>query len=143
MLLEDLVVGAEFPCGSFILTTSEIIEFATRFDPQPWHLDDGLARQTYFKGHCASGLHTQAAAISLMVRAIAGVSIIAGGSLHEARFFVPVRPDETYDVTACWKAARRSARAGRGVAAIDFEVRDAAGVKVMAGGVTYLVERRV
>ncbi len=140
--LDDLPLGQDFPCGAFTLTPAEIIAFAQRFDPQPWHLDDALAQETYFQGLCASGLHSQGAAISLMVRATADVAIIAGGSLHEARFFAPVRPDVPYSVTAQWTEARASARnPSRGVASIAITTTDSEGVVVMACGVTYIVGR--
>ena len=141
--LEDLKLGQEFLCGTFVLTRAEIIAFAMQFDPQPWHLDEDLAQGTFFEGLCASGLHTQGAAIGLMVRAIADVDIMAGGALHEARFYVPVRPDQPYRVTAAWTKARASAtNPARGVAAIDIVARDSAGTAVMECGVTYIVGRR-
>lgn len=142
IMLHDLPLGQEFPCGAFTLTEADIIAFATAFDPQPWHLDDAAARQTYFNGLCASGLHSQGAAIGLVVRAIADVAIVAGGSLHEARFFVPVRPGRPYRVSATWVSARPSAtNAARGVASIVIVARDSAGVAVMECGVTYIVGR--
>jgi acyl dehydratase len=138
--LDSLPLGQPFSCGSFTLTEAEIIAFASQFDPQPWHLDDAVARQTYFNGLCASGLHSQAASIGLMVRAIADVAIIAGGALNEARFFVPVRPNRPYLVTATWISARRSAsNPSRGVAAIVIVTHDGEGAKVMQCGVTYIV----
>ena len=144
MFLEDLPLGHEIVCGDFVLSSAEIIDFAHRFDPQPWHLDDALARETYFAGLCASGLHTQAAAIGLMVRAIAGVAIVAGGALNAAHFRAPVRPDRRYVVTARWTQARPSAsNAARGVAVIDIVAADADGAVVMETGVTYIVARRL
>ena len=141
-MLTDLSLGQEFDCGAFTLTEAEIIAFAAAYDPQPWHLDDAAARQTYFNGLCASGLHSQGAAIGLVVRAIADVAIIAGGSLHEARFFVPVRPNRPYQVSATWVSARPSAsNPTRGVASIAIVARDAAGAAVMKCGVTYIVGR--
>jgi acyl dehydratase len=143
MYLEDLPLGQEIDCGSFTLSATEIIDFARQFDPQPWHLDDVLARETYFQGLCASGVHSQAAAIGLMVRAISGVVIVAGGALNEARFMAPVRPGRCYRVTARWTAARPSVRnPARGVAVIDIAAVDDAGVTVMEAGVTYVVARR-
>ncbi len=142
MFLEELPIGQEIDCGSFTLTAAEIIAFATQFDPQPWHLDDALARETYFQGLCASGLHTQAAAIGLMVRAISGTAIVAGGALNQAHFRAPVRPGQPYRVTACWTTARPSVRSrSRGVAIIEILVRDVDGQLVMEGGVTYIVGR--
>jgi acyl dehydratase len=141
--LDDLPIGHEFPCGDFNLTPDEIIAFAYRFDPQPWHLDDALARETYFESLCASGLHSQGAAISLVVRAIADVAIVAGGSLHEARFFAPVRPAQRYSVQARWTEARASrSNPERGVASITIDARDEQGTVVMTCGVTYIVGRR-
>ena len=140
--LHNLPLEQEFPCGAFTLTEAEIIAFATIYDPQPWHLDDAAARRTYFNGLCASGLHSQGAAIGLVVRAIADVAIIAGGSLHEARFFAPVRPNQPYRVAATWVSARPSAsNPARGVASIFIVARDEAGVAVMECGVTYIVGR--
>ncbi len=143
MYLEDLTLGQRIDCGRFSLTAAEIIDFARRFDPQPWHLDDALAQGTYFEGLCASGVHTQAVSIGLMVRAIAGVRIIAGGALNEARFSVPVRPNQDYTVTARWREARPSSRnPARGVGVIDITTADAAGDVVMQAGVTYILARR-
>jgi acyl dehydratase len=143
MYLEDLPIGREIDCGSFILSHAEIIDFAGRFDPQPWHLDDALAQETYFQGLCASGVHSQAAAIGLMVRAIRGVAIVAGGALNQTRFLAPVRPDRVYQVAATWTQARPSVRnPARGVAVIDITASDEAGAMVMESGVTYVVARR-
>jgi acyl dehydratase len=143
MYLEDLPIGREIDCGRFALTEAEIIDFASRFDPQPWHLDDILARDTYFRGLCASGVHSQAAAIGLVVRAIKGTEIIAGGALNEVRFRAPVRPNHCYRVTACWTEARASVHnPSRGVAVITIVARNAEGEPVMEGGITYIVARR-
>lgn len=141
--LEDLVPGESFACGAFRFTAAEIKAFAGRFDPQPWHLDEAMAQRTYFAGLCASGLHSQAAAIGLMVRAIADVAIVAGGALHEARFTVPVRPERSYSVTARWTVIRRSVRnPARGVADIEIVATGEDGVEAMRCGVTYIVATR-
>jgi acyl dehydratase len=93
LFLEDLPIGVDLDCGSFALSRADIVAFATQFDPQPWHLDDALAEASAFGTLVASGVHTQAAAIGLMVRRIADAAVLFGGSLHEARFMVPVQPD--------------------------------------------------
>lgn len=141
--LDDIRLNAPFDCGSFSLARAEIVEFATRFDPQPWHLDDGLAARSAFGTLVASGVHTQAAALGLMVRAIADVAVMFGGSLHESRFFVPVLPDVRHTVTARWTHARPSAsKPGQGVACIVGEAVNAEGRTAMNFGVTYIVARR-
>jgi acyl dehydratase len=140
VFLQDLPLGADIACGSFRLSRDEIVAFAERFDPQPFHLDEAAAQASYFRGLCASGLHSQAAAIGLMVRAIADVAVIAGGSLDQAKFHLPVRPDQTYHVTARWTDARRSGRnTARGVASIAGEACLPDGTPVMSFGVTYIV----
>lgn len=143
LFLQDLRLGEVLACGRFALTRDEIIAFAARFDPQPWHLDDALAQASAFGTLVASGVHTQAAAIGLMVRRIADVAVLFGGSLHESRFAVPVRPDAPHDVTAWWTEARRSAsNPARGVARIEGRAADADGRTAMTFGVTYIVACR-
>ena len=139
--LEDLPLGVELPCGGFTLTRAEIVDFARRFDPQPFHLDDAAAAASHFGAICASGVHTQAASIGLMVRAIADVAVVAGGSLDQARFLVPVRPDLRYTVTARWTETRPTRTPARGIAVIRGTALHGA-VAVMEFGVTYLVARR-
>jgi len=74
---------------------------------------------------------------------VADVAVVAGGALQEARFFVPVRPDQRYFVAACWKTARVStSNPGRGVADLRFFARDAVGESVMQGGITYIIATR-
>ena len=139
--LEDLDLNKDFPCGSFLLSREEIIDFASKYDPQPFHLNDEAARASFFETICASGLHTQGAAINLLVRSITDVAVIAGHSLHEARFFVPVRPSIRYGVIARWtETTHRDPLKGR--AKITGEATLPDGTKVMSFGVTYVVKRR-
>jgi len=139
--LEDLALGVWFECGTFCLARTEIIAFASLYDPQPFHLDDAAAARSYFGRLCASGLHTQGMAIGLTVRAIVDVAVVAGYALHEARFMVPVWPDTAYDVRARWTSASPSPRdANRGRADLAIEVRHEATV-VATLGVTYVVRR--
>ncbi len=139
--LDELPLGEEIPCGSFQFTRDDIIAFAEKYDPQPFHLDDAAAEASYFRGLSASGLHTQGAAIGLMVRVLQGTAFIAGWSLHETRFFIPVRPDVTYSVTVAWTEITPT-KPDRGRAAIRGTARDPEGRPVMEFGVTYVVARR-
>ncbi len=76
-----------------------------------------------------------------MVRAIQHVAVVAGYALHEARFFVPVRPDTRYDVVARWTAATPSPRdPTRGRAMLTGEAL-VNGTVAMRFGVTYVVRR--
>ncbi len=121
----------------------EIVAFAERYDPQPFHLDEAAAARSYFGRLCASGLHTQGMAIGLMVRAIADVAVVAGYALHEARFLEPVWPATDYAVAASWTSTSPSPRdPSRGRAAIAIEVTRAE-TPVARLGVTYVVQRQV
>ncbi len=60
LFLDDLAVGAEFHSGEYAVEAQEIREFAQNFDPQPFHLDEDVARKTVFEGLVASGWHTAA-----------------------------------------------------------------------------------
>ena len=141
--LEDLELDRPFACGGFSFTRDEIIDFAARFDPQPFHLDEDAAQKTYFKGLSASGIHTQAAALGCVVRRLDDISVIAGASLDRAMFHVPVRPDRHYAVSAWWHEVRPSSRnPARGVAALKGEARQEDGAVVLEFGVTYVMARR-
>ena len=141
--LEDLPLGELLECGSFALSRADIVAFAARFDPQPWHLDPDLAAASAFGTLVASGVHTQAAAIGLLVRRIADVAVLFGGSLHAATFAIPVQPDVAHRVVARWTAARPSAtKPTRGIASIAGAAIDPEGREAMQIGVTYIVARR-
>jgi len=64
---EDLEIGARRDLGAYTFTAEEIVRFARAFDPQPFHLSDEAARATHFGALCASGWHTAAVWMKLMV----------------------------------------------------------------------------
>jgi acyl dehydratase len=141
--LEDLVLHDPIPCGTFQLSRDEIAAFAAKFDPQPFHLHEEGGRGSHFGTMVASGLHTQGAAIGLMVRRLADLAVIAGRSLNTTRFHRPTLPDETYSVTVRWIETAPSARdPRRGDATIAGTVHDEAGRLIAEFGVTYVLSRR-
>lgn len=98
LYLEDLYVGQRFSSGSYQMDEGRIKEFAAEFDPQPFHLDDAAARQTVFQGLAASGWHTAAVAMRLLVTGglPLGNGIIGmGGDLQWPK---PTRPGDTLHV---------------------------------------------
>lgn len=74
--LEDLKVGQRFTSASCRIEMQQIVNFASEFDPQPFHLDEDLAKRTLFRGLAASGWHTAALRMRLLV---GGGLPIAGG----------------------------------------------------------------
>ena len=67
LYLEDLRVGQRFTSGNYVMEAARIKEFAAEFDPQPFHLDERAAQASIFKGLAASGWHTAAVAMRLLV----------------------------------------------------------------------------
>jgi acyl dehydratase len=67
LYLEDLHVGQRFTSATYLMTEERIKSFAQEFDPQPFHLDDAAAQKTVFRGLAASGWHTAAVAMKLLV----------------------------------------------------------------------------
>src|SRR5215831_10474824 len=67
LFLDDLEVGRRFTSGSHTVDVAQIKAFATQFDPQPFHLDEASARETMFRGLAASGWHTAAITMRLLV----------------------------------------------------------------------------
>ena len=65
--LDDLFVGQRFISGTYLMETARIKEFAAEFDPQPFHVDETAAQTSVFKELVASGWHTAAVAMRLMV----------------------------------------------------------------------------
>ena len=99
LYLDDLAVGAEFNSEKYAVGAEEIREFAKNFDPQPFHLDEEAARKTWFEGLIASGWHTAAITMRLLVHSvpIAGGIIGAGGEITWPK---PTRPGDVLNVVS-------------------------------------------
>ena len=91
--LEDFTVGQTFGSGRLRIDKEQIKAFAAEFDPQPFHLDEDAARDTIFRGLAASGWHTAAVTMRLLVESeIEPAGGIVGAGFDEFRWPRPVRP---------------------------------------------------
>lgn len=92
---EDLQPGQRFGTAEHVMTVEEIVAFARQYDPQPFHLDAEAAKTSLFGELVASGWHTAAVSMRLMVQ---GQMQVAGGVIghvvEELRFPRPVRPGD-------------------------------------------------
>jgi len=89
---EDFAVGQTFGSGRLVMSAERIQRFAAEFDPQPFHLDDKAARNTMFAGLAASGWHTAAATMRLLVDSdIKPAGGHIGAGCDELRWPRPVR----------------------------------------------------
>jgi acyl dehydratase len=93
---ESMVVGSATEIGKHTFTREEIVEFAEKFDPQPFHVDDEAAAQSPFQGLVASGWHTCSVMMGMLVRnALAGSTSMGSPGIDEIRWLKPVRVGDT------------------------------------------------
>jgi acyl dehydratase len=97
LYLDDLRVGQRFTSGSYLMDEDRMKAFAAEFDPQPFHLDEAAAQRTIFRGLAASGWHTAAATMRLLVESLpfAGGMVGLGGEIAWPK---PTRPGDTLRV---------------------------------------------
>ena len=99
--LEDFEAGQKFGSGRLRVEPQRIKSFAAEFDPQPFHLDENSARDTLFKGLAASGWHTAAVTMRLLVDGeLKPAGGILGAGFEEMRWPRPVRPGDELHVDA-------------------------------------------
>lgn len=97
---EDIEPGSTDRFGSYAVTREEVIDFASKYDPQPFHLDDEAAKQTYFGRLSASGWHTCAMTMAMLVEQLKQHEQAGLGSpgVDELRWVKPVYPGDTLTV---------------------------------------------
>src|SRR5881397_127605 len=97
---EDLEVGAETEFGTYEVTREEVLEFARKYDPQPFHLSDEEAAKTHFGRIAASGWHTAAMTMAVIARYVVKHEQAGLGSpgIDELRWKKPVYPEDTLRV---------------------------------------------
>lgn len=115
--LEDFAAGQTFTSERATITKERIVSFAAEFDPQPFHLDETAAKATLFGGLAASGWHTAALSMRLMVASGFGpAGGLIGAGIDELRWPRPVRPGDELRVEVEVLAVRRSqSRPDRGM----------------------------
>ena len=93
---EDVAVGDIMRFGRYEVTKEEIVEYARQFDPQPFHLDEEAGRQSMFGGLIASGWHTGAMFIRMVVEHMTPVHATTGAmGFDDLKWLKPVRPGDT------------------------------------------------
>ena len=140
---DDLQVGQRFYSGTHLVDEAQIKAFAQQFDPQPFHLDAEAAKSSLFEGLVASGWHTAAITMRLMVTSglpIAGGIIGAGGDIAWPK---PTRPGSVLHVESEILEMKPSkSRPDRGMVTIRNETRDQNGEIVQVMTAKLVVPRR-
>ncbi len=142
LYLEDLHIGQTFVSDPVIITADRIKAFAAEFDPQPFHLDEVAARDTLFGGLAASGWHTAALTMRMLVQCfpLAGGLIGAGGETTWPR---PTRPDDTLTLTVeILEITPSRSRPDRGMIRTRSETRNQHGEAVQVSTVRMVAWRR-
>lgn len=143
--LDDFSEGEQFDLGSFTFTEAEIIAFATEFDPQEFHIDPVAAKEGPFGGIIASGWHTSAKVMRLMVdNFIPKESALGSPGIDELRWLRPVRPGIEYRVRYLIEAVVPSrSKDDRGHIEGLLEALDPAGDVVMSFRGRGIYRRRI
>jgi len=140
---DDIEVGDVLRSGDYAVTRDEIVEFAGRYDPRPFHLDEAAGEGSLFGGLVASGIHTIAVWNRLRLDAEGGLEMLAGLGFDELRYAVPVRPGDRLSLTAtCIEKTASTSKVDRGVMRFHQSLRNQADEEVMTLVVTLLVARR-
>ena len=141
--LDDLQTGDTFTSGEHALDEAQIKAFALQFDPQPFHLDDEVARATMFGGLAASGWHTAAITMRLLVGGglpLAGGIIGAGGEISWPK---PTRPGDMLHVdTEVVSVTPSRSRPDRGMVVVRSETRNQHGDVVQQSVYKLVAPRR-
>jgi acyl dehydratase len=143
LYLEDLAVGRKFATATVTITPAQSKAFAAQFDPQPFHLDDAAARASVFGRLAASGWHTAALTMRLLVD---GELKLAGGLIGlgcELKWPRPVYPGDTLRVESEILDIRVSeSKPDRGVVTMRNQTLNQHGEPVQVAVVKVLVPRR-
>ena len=145
MYLEDIVVGTVYTFGSIIVDEQAIIDFASLYDPQPFHTDPEAAKKSNFGGLVASGLHTVCLAMRILVdQHISHVANLGSPGMDELRWLRPVRPGDELSVRlTILEVTPSKSKPDRGSVRVKVEVMNQAG-DVVAGwkGIGIISRRR-
>ena len=142
--LEDFAVGQTFGSGRLRIDRERIETFAAEFDPQPFHLDEQAARNTLFGGLAASGWHTAAVSMRLLVESeLKPAGGIIGAGFDELRWPRPVRPDDELRVESEVLEVRPSqSRSDQGLLKLRMTTLNQNGEAVQVAIGYLLVQRR-
>ena len=142
--LEDFAAGQSYRSGRLRVDEERVKTFAAEFDPQPFHLDADAARGSIFGGLAASGWHTAAMTMRLLVQSeFKPAGGIIGAGFDEFRWPLPVRPgDELYLDIEVLEVRPSKSRPNQGMVKIRTTTRNQKGEAVQVSVGNLVVPRR-
>jgi len=140
---EDFRVGERRTAGEYVVTENEIVEFASKWDPEPFHVDPDAARASVFAGLTACGTHIIAIRNWLIHRLPNKAHVLAGLGIEDLRFATPVRPGDRLSLSIeCVEARPSSSKPDRGIVRSVLTVTNQKGETVLTTTEAVLVARR-
>ncbi len=142
--LEDFAAGQVYGSGRLTVDKDRIKSFAAEFDPQPFHMDEEAARRSIFGGLAASGWHTAALTMRLLVESeLRPAGGIVGAGFDEFRWPLPVRPgDELHLESEVLEVRTSKSRPSQGVIKLRTTTRNQKGEAVQVSVDNLIVPRR-
>jgi len=144
LYFEDLPVGRSFTAGPKRVSEADIVAYAKRYDPQPFHTDPEAGRAAGLGGVIASGWHTGALTMRLIYEAfIADTASLGASSVPVGNWLLPVRPGDDLSLLARVMEARVSAsKPDRGILRCGYDLSNQDGAAVFRMEAIHFVRRR-
>jgi len=142
---EDIDVGTTETFGAYEVTREELLDFASKYDPQPFHLDEDAAKRSVFGSLCTSGWHTCAMTMRMMVEHMRETGFAGLGSpgIDNIRWKKPVFPGDVLSVRTKIADKRESqSRPNLGLVKSDYEIMNQKGEVVMTMTTNVMVAKR-
>ncbi|MDX1514365.1 MAG: MaoC family dehydratase [Gammaproteobacteria bacterium] len=140
---DDFQPGDRFVSKGVTFTEADIISFALRYDPQPFHIDVEAARASSYGGLIASGFHTLAQAFRMMLQeGIFADCSMGSPGMDELRWLAPVRPGDTLRIEGeVMEARASSSKPDRGIVRMAYQAINQRSETVMTFRVIHLLKR--
>ncbi|MBS1129153.1 MAG: MaoC-like dehydratase [Proteobacteria bacterium] len=142
--LDDLTPGQRFTSPGLTLSEAEIIDFAWRYDPQPFHLDANAAANSPYGGLIASGFQSLAICFRLFIQSgVLAESSMGSPGIDELRWLAPVRPGDTlHSEIEVLEVRPSSSKPDRGMARLKYQAVNQRGEAVLSFIVIHLLRRK-
>jgi acyl dehydratase len=142
--LDELSIGERFTTRSVSITEDEILDFARRFDPQPFHLDPSAAARSIYGGLIASGFHTASIVFSLFIElGVLAESSMGSPGMDELKWLLPVRPGDSLRAEVEVVEIRSSlTKPDRGIVRLRYHGYNQNSEEVITFTVNHLLKRK-
>ncbi len=140
---EDYKIGKKKILGSYLLTSSDIIEFAKKWDPAPFHTDEKAGQQSAFGGLTAAGAHLISIRIKLIQDEGINSHVIATMGWDQVKFLNPARPNDTLTLSfECVEKRLSKSKPDCGIVTLYFEMMNQHNELILSLNDTILVRRQ-